>query len=339
MGEWQQPLPAAVRLNGETKVPQPKLSASPAPPGKTVTAPPVSFNGDVKQQPQPGQRAAIFSTDLGRRAPRGLQQPGFFQPIARSNLEKDAYVAAGYLRKKYPYQYLSIFPHQAWHISDLWDDYDIQIEGEKYFTAVLSVIANHNAIQVPQFAREYAEMHPERLNLIGGNIAGFYDKTNPLSIVDKIFVNGESREYPPSFLWKVAHALRTNMLAVKTLTESPNDPVNASARSVADQKDPVVHIAEHAPASVTASAKVPVATSTLKGKIYRIIIRRSQLTRPQRQLLLSSQRLRCQTPNWLSPSTKKDKLLVQQLVHHLMVALAHLLELQGDLATPDQWDT
>ncbi|KAF3052215.1 hypothetical protein E8E11_010224 [Didymella keratinophila] len=267
MGELQQQLPAGVSSTGEPIIPNSKQPESPAPSDKTVTAPPVSSNDDIKQQPQPGRRAAIFSTDLCRRPPRGLQQLGCFQPIVRSNLEEDAYVAAGRLRKKYPYQYLSIFPHQGWLISDFWDDHDIQIEGKNYSTAVLNIIANHNAIQVPQFAREYAEKHPERLNLIGGNIAGLYDKSDPLSIVDKIFVNGETRGYPPAFLWKVAYVLRTKMLAVKAISEPPKHPVSDPARSDADQQDLVVHSAEHAPASVTAPAKVPVATSTAsKGK-------------------------------------------------------------------------
>lgn len=269
MGELQQLLPAVVKLNGEPTISestQSTQSASPTPPERTVTAPQVSSNCDVKHQLQPGRRAAIFSTDLGRRAPRGFQQPGLFQPIARSNLERDACHAAGNLRKKYPYHYLSIFPHQDWHISDLWDNLDIQSEGENFLTAVLGVIANHNAIQVPQFAREYADKHPERLHLIGGNIAGIYDKTNPLSVVDRIFVNGETREYPPGFLWNVAHVLRTNMLAVKALTGPPKGPVSSLARSDVDQKDTGVHSAEHAPASVTAIAKASAATSTVSKR-------------------------------------------------------------------------
>jgi hypothetical protein len=271
MGELQQQLPAAVSSKGEPTISEAKQSASPAPSDKTVTAPLVGSNVDIKQQPQPGRRVAIFSTNLGRRAPRGLQQPGFFQPIVRTNLEEDAFVAAGRLRKKYPYQYLSIFPHQGWQVSDLWDDHDIQIEGENYFITVLNIIANHNAIQVPQFAREYAEKHPERLNLIGGNLAGLYDKTSPLSIVDKIFVNGETRECPHAFLWKVAHVLRTNMLAAKALTEPSTDPVSDQARSDADQKDSEVHSTEQAPVAVIAAAKVPVATSTAsKGKKHSI---------------------------------------------------------------------
>lgn len=340
MGEVQQPLPAAVSSNGEPTISESKQLVSPALSDKTVTAPPVSSNGHVKPQLQPDRRRAIFSTDLSRRALRGLQQPGFFQPIARSNLEEDVVVAAGYLRKKYPYQYLSIFPHQGWHISDLWDDYDIQIEGEKYFTQVLRVIEKHNATQVPQFACEYAEKHPERLALIGGNIAGLYDQANPLSIVDKIFVNGESRDYPLSFLWKVAVVLRTNMLAVKAMTEAPNDPASAPVRSNADQKDSAVHSAEHAPLSAAVPAKAPVAPSTAsKGKILIISNMRLGLTIIQHQLLLSSQHPRCQIRKWLPPSTTQGTSLVHQQLHHLKVALALLPDMYRDLATPNQWDT
>ncbi|KAF3048285.1 hypothetical protein E8E12_011623 [Didymella heteroderae] len=260
MGEMLLQQPAAISSNGEPTLLESKQSASPAPSDKTVTAPPVSSNDDIMRQPQPGRRSAIFSTDIGRRARRGLQQPGFFQPIARSNLVEDAIIAAGYLRKKYPYQYSNVFPQQGWQIDDLWDDHDIQIEGEGYFTEVLRLIERDNVIRVQQYACEYAEKCPERLALIGGDIAGLYNKTSPLSIVDKIFVNGESRDFPPSFLWKVAHFLRTSMLTVKAMTES-KDSSSATAGPVANHRDPVVHSAELDPASVTASASVPVSTS------------------------------------------------------------------------------
>jgi hypothetical protein len=268
MGEMQRLLPAALSSNGEPAPAESNQSASPAPSDKTVTAPPVSSNGNSKPQSQPCQRSAIFSTDLGRRAPRGLQQPGGFQPIARSDLVKDVIVGAGHLLRKYPYQYLNIFPQQGWQIGDLWDEHDIQIEGESYFTELLGFIERDNVVRVQKYASEYAQKYPERLHLIGDDISGLYDKANPLSIVNKIFVNGESQNFPPSFLWKVAHFLRTHMCAVKAMTEPPQDPASAPARSVMDHGDSAVHSAVHTPALVEASASVPVATSNAaKGKI------------------------------------------------------------------------
>ncbi|KAJ4381258.1 hypothetical protein N0V86_003607 [Didymella sp. IMI 355093] len=261
MGEMQRLLPATLSSNGEPAPAESNQSASPALSDKTVTAPPVGSNGDAKPQSQPGQQSAIFSTDLGHRAPRGLQQPGDFQPIARSDLVKDVIVGAGHLLRKYPYQYLNIFPQQGWQIGDLWDDYDIQVEGESYFTELLGFIERDNVIRVQKYASEYAQKHPERLHLIGDDIAGLYNKANPLSIVNKIFVNGESQNFPPSFLWKVAHFLRINMFAVKAMTEPSQDPASAPARSVTDHGDSVVHSTVHTPAFIEASASVPVATS------------------------------------------------------------------------------
>lgn len=340
MSEAHQPLPAAISSNDEPTIPESKQAVSPELPDKTVTAPAVNYNGHIKPQPQPGRRNAIFSTDLGRRAPRGSQQPRFFQSVARSNLEEDVVVAAGYLRKKYPYQYLSILPHQGWHISDLWDDYDIQIEGEKYFTQVLKVIEKHNATQVPRFACEYAEKHPERLALIGGNITGLYDKAHPVSIVDKIFVNEESRDYPPSFLWKVAIVLRTNMLAVRAMTEASKDLAGAPVSSNVDEKDTLVHSAEYASSSAAVPTEAAFSPSTpSKGEILIITIMRLGLTSIQHQLLLSSQHPRRWIRKWLPPSTARDSSLVHQQLHHLMVALALPLDMYQDLATTNRWGT
>lgn len=265
MGELLRLLPAAVSLHEEPVIVDSKRSTSPAPSHKTVTVPPVSSTHDVK--PQPGRGNATFSTDLGRHAPRVLQDPRYVQPIARSNMVLDVVTGAGTLLRKYPYQYLNIFPQQGWQIGDLWDDHDIQIEGDLFFKELLGFIGRDNTVRAQKYAFEWAYKYPERQTLIGGDTAAIYDKSDPLSIVDKLFVNGESRDYPPVFLWKVAHFLRTSMLVVKGITVPPKETVSAPERPVMGHKNSVVHSTVQAPASVEGTANGPVAMSTAaKGK-------------------------------------------------------------------------
>lgn len=257
MGELQRLLPVAVSSSVEPTIAKLTQPTSSALSDKALIESPVSSNGDKKSR-----GSAIFSTGLGRRAPRGFQQPGFFQPIARSDMVMDVVVGAGHLLREYPYQYMEVFPQQGWKINDLWDDHDIQTEGEGYFIELLGFLERDNVVRAEKYACDYAHKYPERLNLIGGDIAGLYDKTNPLSIVDKIFVNGESRDFPPVFLWKVAHVLRTNMLAVKAATtEQSNDATSAPALPVAARKDPVLHSTGQATTSEPATVDI-----TTRGK-------------------------------------------------------------------------
>lgn len=252
MGEMLRLLPKAVSLIDELAIPEPRQPvASSAPSDKTATTPPVSST------PQPGLGAAVFSTHLGRRTPQGRQESRFVQPIARSDMVIDVVVGAEHLLRKYPYQYLNIFPQQGWQTGDLWDDYDIQTEGQLYFTEVLGFIERDNVVRVHKYACEYAQKYPERQTLIGGDMTELYDKANPLAIVNKLFVNGESRDYPPVFLWKVAHFLRTSMLAVKGITPPFKDVGNAAERPVVDLKDPALHSTVQVPASPEGSANVP----------------------------------------------------------------------------------
>lgn len=225
--------------------------APPALAEKTVTSPHPAPAEHA--QPQLGRGSAMFSTDLGKRAPRKLQGPPYAPVIARSNMVLDVVNAAGLWRSKYPYQYLCIFPHAGWKINDLWDDEDIHLETESFCKELLRFIERDNGVRAQKYAQDWSSMHPERLPIVGGDMVELYDKTNPLSIVDKIFVGEESREYPPIFLWHVAHIMRTAMLTVK----------GAKLVSLGnDNKDPVVHSTTGSSATTNLTATVPTAPLT-----------------------------------------------------------------------------
>ena len=140
--------------------------------------------------PQLGRGSAMFSTDLGARPQRKLLTPPNVPVIVRSgNMIADVAVVADFWRHKYPYQYFSIFPGSGLKIDDLWDEYDIHLETENFCKQVLRFIEGDNATRAHKYSQEYAHLHPERLSIIGGDMTKLYDKSDPISIVDKIFVD------------------------------------------------------------------------------------------------------------------------------------------------------
>ncbi|KAJ4994445.1 hypothetical protein SVAN01_00274 [Stagonosporopsis vannaccii] len=214
MGDLHPPPLATADSSVELVFPSSERSAvSSLVPRKTASSPHSTPAKHV--QPHLGRGSAMFSTDLGRRAPRKLQGPSYVPVIVRSNMVADVVNAAGHWRSKYPFHYLCIFPHAGWKISDLWDEEDIHLETESFCKQVLQFIERDNSARARKYAQDWSYMYPERLPTVGGDMTRLYDKSNPLSIVEKIFVNEESREYPPIFLWHVAHIMRTAMLAAK----------------------------------------------------------------------------------------------------------------------------
>ncbi|KAJ4325019.1 hypothetical protein N0V94_000903 [Neodidymelliopsis sp. IMI 364377] len=190
-----------------------QLPASPTDSDKTVSTPVADTHPPLELSL--GRGSAMFSTDLGKRAPRKLQGPPYAPVIVRSDKVQGVVVAAHLWSKKYPLQYLCIFPDSGWQIGDLWDEHDIYIETEPFCKEVLKFIERDNYVCAKTYAQNWSKLHPERLGIVGGDLTGVYDKNDSLSIVDKIFVNGEEQDFPRTFLWNVAHIIRTAMLEVK----------------------------------------------------------------------------------------------------------------------------
>ncbi|KAG9196993.1 hypothetical protein G6514_002709 [Epicoccum nigrum] len=184
-----------------------------------TAAPTVSDNTVTPKEPDIshfGRESAMFSTGLGARPQHKLLGHPNIPVIVRSgNIISDVAVAAEFWRHKYPYQYLSIFPGSGLKINDIWDEYDIHLETENFCKQVLRFIEGDNATRAQKYSQDYIHLHPERLSIIGGDMTKLYDKCDPISVVDKIFVNNERQTFPPVFLWHTAHHIRRAMLAVK----------------------------------------------------------------------------------------------------------------------------
>jgi hypothetical protein len=188
----------------------------------------------------------MFSTGLGARPQRKLLGPSNVPVIVRGgNMIADVAVAADFWRHKYPHQYFSIFPGSGLKINDLWDEHDIHLETENFCKHVLRFIEGDNATRAHKYSREYVHLHPERLSTIGSDMTTLYDKGDPISVVDKIFVNNEKQTFPPIFLWHTAHHIRTAMLAVKGI-KLPNK-VLVSEISMGIQNNLLVQSDPHAP--------------------------------------------------------------------------------------------
>ncbi|KAF2629709.1 hypothetical protein BU25DRAFT_272384 [Macroventuria anomochaeta] len=260
MGDIAPPPLEAASSNDELASKGSELSTtSPAGSDKTLTPPRLRSTSNV--EPQLGGGSAMFSTDLGRRAPRRFQSPPYAPVLVRSDIVRDVVTAAGYWRSKYPHQYLCIFPRAGWQIGDLWDKEDVHRETEPFCKEVLRFIERDNCVRAQNYVQDWSKLHPERLPIVGGDMTELYDKSNPLSVVDKIFVNEERRQYPPIFLWHVAHIMRTTMLTVKG-AKLPVKKPSVPERLDTGHKDPVAHGTAPIPATVEGTAILPVASST-----------------------------------------------------------------------------
>jgi hypothetical protein len=160
---------------------------------------------------QPYSRAAAFSTDLGRRPAREPLGPPFAPVIVRSEQIMGVVSYAGYWRSKHPKIYHSFFPESGWTITDLWDNADIHLESPGFLEEVLGFICRDNTYRANEYMYTWSRAHPEKLDTIGGDMSQIYDISNPPAIVDKIFTDGETDQYPHVFLWHVFHSMRICM--------------------------------------------------------------------------------------------------------------------------------
>ena len=164
----------------------------------------------------PYGRAAVLSTNLGRQPAREPPGPPFPPVILHSNKITGVFHYASYWRNKHPKIYHSFFPDSGWTITDLWDDADIHLESPSFLEEVLGFICRDNAHRANVYVYEWSKAHPEKLDMIGGDMSQIYDIHRPAAIVDKIFTDGETKQYPHMFLWHVFRNMRICMaIAVK----------------------------------------------------------------------------------------------------------------------------
>ncbi|ORY18685.1 hypothetical protein BCR34DRAFT_292039 [Clohesyomyces aquaticus] len=167
-----------------------------------------------ERQYHPGQ--ALFSTDLNRKPPRKMMPP-YPSVVARGYSDPRQAVAdyAHFWYNKYPREYLCYFPLCGWTINDLWDDWDIHIDSPSFLTEVLKFICGENLHWARGFAVAWAEANKDRfLKVVALDMEEIYEPTNPLAVVDKVFVNGEQNLYPRKFLWHVINVMRIGIYNV-----------------------------------------------------------------------------------------------------------------------------
>lgn len=121
---------------------------------------------------------------------------------------------ANYWRKEYPSIGWAVFPEATWKIEDFWDAEDIHIYTPKLCREALQFLARDNLWTAKKFAEDWARAHPNHLAATFGksSMADVYDLSQPLAIVDKIFVYGEHNLFPRQFLYRAADMLRAAMI-------------------------------------------------------------------------------------------------------------------------------
>lgn len=165
---------------------------------------------------------ALFSTEFGMRPPRNVPGPPFPSIIVRSQKVIGVVEAAKYWRERFPWQSWCIFPNCGWKIEDFWDARDIEIDTHEHYEEVLKFLSHDNLFCAWKFAREFSRTHPEQVaKTVGqGNLDGIYDPAHPEFIVDKVFVNGETKDKPRQFLWHAAHIMRAQMVDIREREKS-----------------------------------------------------------------------------------------------------------------------
>lgn len=163
---------------------------------------------------------------------------------------------------------MSIFPDCNWVIEDFWDAVDIHVDTAEHLKEVLKFILNDNVYCARKCAKEFSEVHPEALKVIGGSdLTGIYEASNPLAIVDKIFVYGETKRFPRQFLWHVAHIIRITMGSMRRAAVGDDNPpapvspasVPTTAVAVAKTRAPAPKV--DGPLVVNGSSAPPSATA------------------------------------------------------------------------------
>jgi len=185
--------------NADTSV----QASSPAHSDKTVlpqTAP-------RQMTAKPRSNAAVFSTNCGLRPRRKIPNPPP-PAIVRGSGPFGVFEAASQWRIKFPHYYHCFFPGEGWEITDLWDDADIHIDSPDFLRKVLFFIGNDNVIRVQNFVAEWSPQHKDKMILLNGNIDHLFDSNDRLSIVEKIFTEDETEQYPRRFLWEALCVIR-----------------------------------------------------------------------------------------------------------------------------------
>ncbi|CAO2651140.1 Nn.00g094370.m01.CDS01 [Neocucurbitaria sp. VM-36] len=218
-----------------------QLPNSPTDSDKTIAAPMQDANPHQEFLPACG--AAIFSTELCTQTPRQSAGPPYPPVIVRGGDKNKAVVdAAHYWQKKFKWQCLCIFPGQGWEIRDLWDAVDIHVESSPFCEQMLIFISRDTYYAAKQFSEDWARAHPDRLAFIGGEMMSVFDPVDPFAIVDKVFTYGEPEDFPRTFLWHVAHMMRTTMAEISAANNAAME-ANHAQQPVLVNQQPATNVA------------------------------------------------------------------------------------------------
>jgi hypothetical protein len=205
-----------------------------------------------QHDPEPCTGIAMFSTELGKRASRKIPSLPLPPVIVRSSIVESVVAFAHHWLSRYPMQYLCIFDNCGWTIHDLWDAEDIHIESPAFCQETLNFIGRDNYYRAKKYAMQWSHIHQSRLNIIEGEMEGFYDPQDPLGIVNKIFIDGEAKFHPRTFLWHVAHIIRASMV------EAARTKLVAIHAGIVQQETPMrIHRAIAVSRSMTRAESLP----------------------------------------------------------------------------------
>lgn len=171
----------------------------------TTKATPSSFKAT------PGSGTAVFSTHNGLYPHRMPPGPPFNPVIVRSNFVLGVVEYANYWRTKLPQYYHCFFTDAGWGITDLWDKADIHLESPVFLQEVLKFITKDNEFRAHRFATDWSTAHPDKLDAIGGDLTGIFDPNDQMSFVYYFFTDGETKFWPPEFLYQVLYMMRQAM--------------------------------------------------------------------------------------------------------------------------------
>jgi hypothetical protein len=227
---------------------------------------------------------AIFSTDLGRRPKRDPPGPPYAPVIVVSDKVRGVVDFARSWQAKYPKQYLCFFPYCGHNIHDLWDNADIHLHSPGFLQEALKFITQDNVMCARNYAIQWSINNRERLHVVA---EVEYHPAQPLAIVDDIFVNGETDEFPREFLWHVAHMMRYGMCEVAVKKKAvPSEAVAGTVAKVADSNASKLNLqtgpaAEHTSKAIPGNTRLPMAPNSgnvLRKRTGRANIRNNKLT-------------------------------------------------------------
>ena len=163
----------------------------------------------------PGCGLAIFSTELGTQAKRAIDSQCLPPVIVRSDGVKGVVDASRKWQARFRVQCLCIFPGQGWTVNDLWDAADLHLDTPAFCSEMLTFISRDTYHAARTFADDWIRAYPERLAVVGSDMANLHKTHDPFDIVDKIYNDGERAEFPRTFLWHVAHMMRHTLLETR----------------------------------------------------------------------------------------------------------------------------